>query len=66
MSLRMRDLCVLVVVCAWSIDSVRSLESLAAEDDATFWSFRAVPAVKPPVTSEKSWVQSPVDQFILA
>ena len=66
MSLRMRVLCVFLLVCSWSVDSVQSLESSAAEDDGRFWSFRAVRAVNPPVTRQKNWGQSPIDPFILA
>ncbi len=66
MILRMRVLCVLVIACSWSIDSVQWHELSAAENDGTFWSFRAVQAVNPPVTRQKNWGQSPIDQFILA
>ena len=55
MSLHTRDLCVLVLACTLSTDSVRSLELSAAEYDVPLWSFQAVQAVNPPETREKDW-----------
>lgn len=43
-----------------------SLESRADEGQGGWWSFQPVRAVAPPMVRSTEWIQSPVDQFILA
>lgn len=40
--------------------------SLFTEEERSFWSFRPVEDLPPPVVADTAWPQSPVDNFILA